>query len=212
MRCDKTSERIVLAAVEIFLTRGVKRSSLAEVAFEAGVTRITVYRYFGNKQGLVEAVCRHVAAVFQRAAEGSPGDNTLQIDARLSRMGEELGSLSPGNLLARFEEIHRLFPAAYEEYRAAREGALDQIFAQALAAAEREHALREGLNLQVVKAMFWASVVGLIENPALMAANIPHSEICATVTAVLRHGMLKSNQDCAMLGQGSARGVENVER
>ena len=46
--------------------------------------------------------------------------------------------------------------------------------------------------------MFWASVVGLIDNPTLIAANIPIAEICETVTAVLRHGMLKTDAATAV--------------
>jgi AcrR family transcriptional regulator len=196
MSVGETAERIVVSALKTFLKQGVKRSSLTEVAFEAGVTRVTVYRYFGEKQGLVEAVCRHVACIFRRAAEGSPADSSAQIDARLKRLGDELALLPPGNLLSQFDEIRRLYPAAYEEFRIARENALDHVFEQAVVAAAREDTLREGINLQVVKAMFWTSVVGLIENPALIAAGVPLAEICKTVTAVLRHGILKNNGDC----------------
>ena len=119
--------------------------------------------------------------------------------------------MPPGNLLARFEEIRRLYPAAYEAFRLAREAALDRIFEQAVAAASREHTLREGINLQVVKAMFWASVVGLIENPALIAAEYSHAEICETVTAVLRYGMLKSGEHAPGGGSRGGGGVEDVE-
>ncbi len=195
MSVDETAERIVFSALKTFLKRGIKRSSLTDIAFEAGVTRTTVYRYFGDKTGLVAAVCRHVAGIFQRAAEGSPADSTVQVDARLKRLGEELAYLPSGNLLAHFDEIRRLYPAVYEEFRVARENALDQVFEQAMAAAAREHTLREGINLQVVKAMFWTSVVGLIEHPTLIAAGISLAESCETVTTVLRHGILKSSDD-----------------
>jgi AcrR family transcriptional regulator len=192
MSIDQTAEKIILAAINVLLDRGVKRSSLTDVAFEAGVTRVTVYRYFGDKEGLVRAVCRRVAAIFQRAAEGQPQDTFAEIDQRLNRLGTELGRLPQGNLLPRFEEIRRLYPECYEEFLAARQDALDRLFQQAVAAAAREHALRDGINLAVVKAMFWTSVVGLIENPSLIASNVPLAEICSTVTEVFRHGTLKA--------------------
>jgi AcrR family transcriptional regulator len=195
MSTDGTSEKIVLAALEVFLKRGVKQSNLTDVAFEAGVTRITVYRHFGDKQGLVRAACRRVGEIFQRAAAGSPQDTFAQIDDRLNRLGADLGRLPKGSLLARFEEIRRLFPECYEEFRAARQDSLDRLFQQAVAAAAREHAVRDGINLAVAKAMFWTSVVGLIENPSLIASNVPLAEICATVTEVFRHGMLKTRAD-----------------
>lgn len=193
MSIDQTAEKIILAATNVILRRGVKGSSLNDVAFEAGVTRITVYRYFGDKQGLVRAVCRRVGEIFQRVAAGDPQDAFAQIDERLSRFATELGGLPQGSLLARFEEIRRQYPECYEEFRATRQEALDRFFQQAVTAAAREHTLREGINLDVVKAMFWASVVGLIENPSLIAANVPLTEICSTVTEVFRHGMLKAN-------------------
>jgi AcrR family transcriptional regulator len=195
MSIDQTAEKIVLAAITVLLGRGVKRSSVNDVAFEAGVTRITVYRYFGDKQGLVRAVCRRVAEIFQRVAAGDPQDTFAQIDQRIGCLATELGRLPQGSLLARFEEIRRLYPECYEEFRAARKDALDRLFQQAVAAAAREHSLRDSINLEVVKAMFWTSVIGLIENPTLIASNVPLAEICATVTEVFRHGMLKANDE-----------------
>lgn len=192
MSIDQTAERIILAATNVLLNRGVKHASLSDVAFEAGVTRVTVYRYFGDKQGLVRVVCRRVGEIFQRAATGGPQDSFAQIDERLNCLGTELGRLPQGSLLARFEEISRLYPECYEEFRAARQDALDRFFQQAVAAAAREHALRDGINLTVVKAMFCTAVVGLIENPSLIASNVPLTEICTTVTEVFRHGMLRA--------------------
>ena len=50
------------------------------------------------------------------------------VDIRLKRLGEELGDLPPGNLLALFDEIRRLYPPVYDEFRAARDGAIDRLF------------------------------------------------------------------------------------
>jgi AcrR family transcriptional regulator len=191
MQPDSSIDRILSAALNLFLKQGVKRTNLDEVAFQAGITRITVYRHFGDKRGLVGAVCKWIADAFQRAAQGAPEDSVSEIDARLNRLGVELSELPAGNLLARLEEISRLYPEVYEQFRSTRQAAVDQIFQQAVAAAAREGTLREGMHSEVLKAIFWSSVVGLIENPTLISANIPLSEIFATVTAVFRHGILK---------------------
>jgi len=175
---------------------------LAEVAFQAGVTRVTVYRYFRDKKGLVQAVCSRIAAVFQRAAVEGPADSIRDIDVRLNRLGMELSALPNGNLLARLDEISRLYPDVYEEFRAAKQAAIDALFSQAVAAARRDGSLRDGLNLDVLKAIFWNAVVGLIENPALISSNVPLPEIFATVTEVFRHGILKN----------TAEGEEHADR
>lgn len=192
MAIDTTSTRIVSAALGLFLAQGVKKTNVDEVAFQAGVTRVTVYRYFADKCGLVRAVCLRIAAIFQEAAEGRPDDTMSQVESRLNRLGVELSGLPQGNLLARLEEIKRLYPQAYEEFRAVRQAAVDTIFHQALAAATRESSVREGLHPEVLKAIFWSSVVGLIEDPALISSNVPLAEVFATVTEVFRHGILKS--------------------
>jgi AcrR family transcriptional regulator len=192
MKPDSTADRIVLSALEIFLHQGVKRTNLTEVAFQAGVTRITVYRYYGDKRGLVRAVCMRIAGIFQHVAEEGEPDSTHDMETRLNRLVEELSALPQGNLLARLEEIKRLYPEVYEEFFAARQAAVDKIFQQSLAAALREGTMREGLNLEVLHAIFWAAVMRLIETPALISSNVPLTEIVATVTEVFRYGILKS--------------------
>jgi AcrR family transcriptional regulator len=186
----EVTQRIVTAALALFLQQGVKRTSLEKVAFRAGVTRITVYRHFGNKRGLVRAVCRQIAAIFQRAAEEGPAGSVGVIQARLETLAAELRRLPPGNLLACFEEISRVHPEVYDEFRQMRQAAIDAVFEQALATAAREGTLRPGLNAEVLRTVFWSAVVGLIENPMLISANVPLSEIVSTVTAVFRHGIL----------------------
>ena len=188
---ESTSDRIELAALRLFLSQGVRKSDLAQVAFQAGVTRITVYRHYGNRRGLVHAVCMRIARIFQAAAEDDRGNGMRDIDARLEHLGFELARLPQGNLLAMLEEVRRLYPDLYEEFRRTRQAAVDKIFRHALAAAAREGTLREGLNRQVLKAIFWAAVVGLIENPALISSQVPLKEIFSTVTDLFRHGILK---------------------
>lgn len=186
-----SQERILQAAVRLFLEQSVRKTSAEEVAFQAGVTRVTVYRYFTDKKGLVRAVCLRIAAIFQRAADDSRGRSIDQIDACLNQLGKELSDLGPGNLFGLLDEIHRLYPEVYEDLRRARERAIDAIFQQALAAARRDGSLRKGLNQEVVRAIFLSGVVRLIETPSLISAHVPPEEIVATVTMVFRHGILK---------------------
>ena len=53
---DAGAERILDAALEQFLHIGINRSSMEDVARRAGVSRITIYRRFPQKDRLVEAV------------------------------------------------------------------------------------------------------------------------------------------------------------
>ena len=54
---DQTRQRITEAAVRLHTTIGPANTSIASVAEEAGVTRLTVYRHFGDLDALF-AACR----------------------------------------------------------------------------------------------------------------------------------------------------------
>jgi AcrR family transcriptional regulator len=191
MSSDTTLERITTTALGLFLRRGVRKTDLVEVAFQAGFARVTIYRYCGDKKGLIRAVCRRIASIFQKAAEEGSAQSWNDIDQRLNCLGRELSELPKGNLLACLEETRRMYPDVYEEFCSLRQTAVDTLFRHALEVADREHTLREGINLEVLKAIFWAAVVGLIENPTLISSNISLAEIFTTVTEVFRHGILK---------------------
>lgn len=53
---DRTTEKILDAALEEFLQVGIRRARMEEIARRAGVSRVTVHRRFASKQDLVTAV------------------------------------------------------------------------------------------------------------------------------------------------------------
>jgi AcrR family transcriptional regulator len=195
MPVNETCIRITDAALKLLLARGVRKMSLTDVAFEAGVTRVTVHRYCGDKKGLLRLLFQRIVAIFQHAAEGVEGESIEAIDGRLKELGRTLALLPKEHLLARFEEIKRLFPDVYAEFRTNERAAVDRIFYQVLAAATREHSLRPGINLEVLKAVFWASTISLIENPALISSDVSLADIVTTVTEVFRFGVFKERSE-----------------
>ena len=59
---DQTLERITEAAARLHTTVGPAHSSIAAIAEEAGVTRLTVYRHFADLDALFEACRAHWSA------------------------------------------------------------------------------------------------------------------------------------------------------
>ena len=53
---DETRDRILDAAVNLFLEFGYRRTTIETVARRLGVSRVTVYRYFADKTALFQAV------------------------------------------------------------------------------------------------------------------------------------------------------------
>jgi AcrR family transcriptional regulator len=56
---DQTRQRITEAAVRLHTTVGPAHTSIASVAEAAGVTRLTVYRHFGDMDALFQACRAH---------------------------------------------------------------------------------------------------------------------------------------------------------
>ncbi|MBL4791940.1 TetR/AcrR family transcriptional regulator [Citromicrobium bathyomarinum] len=88
-RLDRRKRAIVDAARSLFAEQGYERTTLKDIVDRAGGSLATVYKVFGNKDGLLEAV------VFEKAASGevivqravAAGGTPQQI---LHRIGEGL--------------------------------------------------------------------------------------------------------------------------
>jgi AcrR family transcriptional regulator len=63
---EDTRGRIVLAALKRYLMYGIKKTSMEDVAAEAGLTRVTIYRYFPDKKNLVRASFMHFVEALQQ--------------------------------------------------------------------------------------------------------------------------------------------------
>lgn len=59
--------RVVKIAQDLFIDEGVAVTSVNRIAKEAGLTPMSVYRYFGTKDGLVIAAWRDALAQIGRA-------------------------------------------------------------------------------------------------------------------------------------------------
>ena len=53
---DATSEQILDGALAVAAASGIRRLTVSDVARRAGVGRVTVYRRFGDRQGLIDAL------------------------------------------------------------------------------------------------------------------------------------------------------------
>ena len=75
---DETRERILDTAYDLFCTRGIRHSSMDEVARRAKAARITVYRKFETKDALVnEVMLREFQRYFQRFSAEVRGCETI---------------------------------------------------------------------------------------------------------------------------------------
>lgn len=68
-RQRRTVEAILDAAFDLYLEQGVTRTSLSELSRRAGISRPTIYKYFGDASGVTRAV---VQREFETFFDGVP--------------------------------------------------------------------------------------------------------------------------------------------
>ena len=76
---DLREEAIISAAEKLFFGRGFERTSMDDVALEAGFTKRTVYQYFSSKQDLSYAVIlRGMRRLLQRVRDAGAGMDGIE--------------------------------------------------------------------------------------------------------------------------------------
>lgn len=82
-----TRERILDATLAVVSAQGLRRMSLESVGQEAGVSRQTVYRHFGNRDVLIDETVvreeRRLMDVMLTAIAGHPDDPRASLEAGL---------------------------------------------------------------------------------------------------------------------------------
>jgi len=182
-----TRDRIQQAALDLFLQRGIRKTSIDDVAERVGVTRVTVYRHFSDRQQLIEAAFLLVNEALSGISEALTRENSL--DAFLERMATELTSV-PSGFISGLAELETLHPEIHAELRRRRVALLRAIFDELYLRAERENRIRRGLDKEVIEALFWEVVMTLPESPRLAALGLGTEELYTTLSSLLLYGLL----------------------
>jgi AcrR family transcriptional regulator len=183
-----TRGRILQAALDLFLRQGIRKTSVDDVADRAGVTRVTVYRHFTDREELVGAAFGQVNDAFDRIREAL--EEEVDLDGYLTRMAAELTSV-PLGFMSGMAELETLHPEIHAGLRRGRRQLLRAIFDELYGRADREGRLRPGLDKDVVEALFWEVVMTLPESSVLSSRGLSPDEIYTTLSGLLLYGLLK---------------------
>lgn len=141
-RGELRTERFIDAATDAFIEKGYRRASLSEIVARAGGSMSTLYRAFGDKEGLAHAIIqRHMATVTARLQDLSLSG--LPPEAALRQVGESLleAVLSRESLL-----VHRIVIGEGKDFPDLRDWFFDNAVmpAQAILADYLEQEIRAG--------------------------------------------------------------------
>ena len=120
---ERTRTALIDAATRIFLDEGWESTSLQAVAAEAGVTKQTLLRHFGSKEGLAEAAfARAMDEASAHRSQAPPGDVEGSVDNLLDHyeaLGDRavrLEAMQGGATTADFVQRGREFHYAWVDH------------------------------------------------------------------------------------------------
>lgn len=160
-----------------------------EVAEAAGVSRMTIYRYFGDRETLVREAFLQFAESLEAVITDLQAQARPDVDIFLGRIGEAVTAL-PAGLQAAMAELERSHPEAHAQARERERRAIGALFDLLYSQAEAQGRIRPGLRRPVVEMLFWEVVTGFLDYPALQALGLSPTEVFHTIVDVLLHGML----------------------
>jgi AcrR family transcriptional regulator len=129
-RSEANTERIMAAAVELFVELPFEQLTLARVAERAGVGLQTVIRRVGTKDGLVSAVGAWVGPQIMASRSVPPGAEADAVAAALSSQYERWGAFIERTV--RQEDVSPALAAGARDGREAHRAWVEEVFADAL--------------------------------------------------------------------------------
>lgn len=93
-------EAILAAARELFLADGVERTSVDAIAASAGVSKRTVYDYYGDKRNLLLAVVERAVEALGAAVTAAIDANLrgdIELERALTRFAQDITSTALGS-------------------------------------------------------------------------------------------------------------------
>src|ERR1700710_1900531 len=91
-----TRERLVVAAVDLFIERGYDETTVAEIAERGGVTKSTFFRYFPDKRDILAAGQETLSILLAEGIADAPaGATPLEaVAAGLERVSDAMGQFN----------------------------------------------------------------------------------------------------------------------
>lgn len=180
---------VLWAAARLFAERGVAHTTTRDIAAAAGTTERTLFKHFGHKEGLVqaviaEAVVGHLAPSSLRALRGAidaHGDDLATWHAALLRSRDEAIGAAPD--LTRLLLVELLRDAALRErFATAWTAAVWQPLCGLFARLQHEGRLRRDLPADTMARMFLSLNLGYLLGRHALAPEFvwaPAAEIAA---------------------------------
>jgi AcrR family transcriptional regulator len=190
-------EAILDAAMRLFVTRGYDRTTMREIAAEAGVSTGAIYVYFQTKAAMLQSLCAEEAALkraelLDAIRTAAPGDDPFAVG-----LGAAFRHYIESSATERREREQLQLLLQYEATRDPAFGAtmremIDSWRSVIIELAREERAagrLRDDVDLAALATILIALPFGLASTDLLGDGKADWSTLVSTLSTILRRGV-----------------------
>lgn len=163
----KVRARIVARASEMFFARGYSAMMMDDLAAELGMSKKTLYVYFGGKDDLVKTVLERFAGEMRAEADRMFEERQLRFAEKLRGFAraamERLARVRP-EILA---DLERCAPKLHQSVQELRAKNLPYVFGRFIEEGQRCGAVREDVSPVFASEFYLHAMQGLMQSGAL---------------------------------------------
>lgn len=108
-------EKILNSSIKLFIQYGIKKTTMDDIANSANVSKVTIYKYFGDKESLYLSVGKSIFRHYLAILDYQVDENTIT-DKKLANVMDTLIDLVVSNKLTLCEDLSRLNDKLQDEY------------------------------------------------------------------------------------------------
>lgn len=170
----ETSEKIAHKAHALFTRYGIRSTSMDDIATELGISKKTIYRFYSNKDSLVESLVDKATGenIFSCKSLTANSDNAIiELYFLMLRVKELYSVLTPVILL----DLKKNHESAYEKFKNHKGLFIHQTLKASIGRGVKKGLYREDFDIDVIVRFFLDSI-SFISDPGIFSPA-PNSKI-----------------------------------
>ena len=163
---EMMKEKIINKAKEMFLRLGFKSITMDDIACEMCISKKTIYKYFSNKDILIEesiqAVHKEIRATLNKIAEEN--FNAIEENFEVKRMFREMFKSAESSPIY---QLKKHYPEIYDKVLSMQVSVCEDCFRQNITKGIREGLYRENLDIDNYVKFYYTLIFNINENTML---------------------------------------------
>jgi len=181
-------QRITGAYKELAAVRGFSRVTVDELAARTGMSKRTIYRYFKNKEEIVNSVLEDFLSMTEKKVHEALSSSDHPVEKIANTIGAIIENLKLIQPLALYD-LQKYYPHLWEKVEEFRSKKIQQNFESLLRNNERGHFRK--VDPKIFTTAFLAGVRSVINPAFIMENNLSLEESIQSLFAIYLYGVVE---------------------